>query len=96
MRREGTMPFEFIGNEKFSLIAVDDCYNHIKQAVKLADGTWLLPKMPAALDDQWVRWIGEIRAESLKGADLIILRAGSEREAGDRRPRARRVVSARA
>jgi hypothetical protein len=68
------MAFAFSDNEKFSLIAVDECFSTIKDEVQLPDGTWILPKMPADVDDQWVRWIGETRAESLKDADLVILR----------------------
>jgi hypothetical protein len=68
------MPFSFSDNEKFSLIAIDNCFSEIEEEVELADGTWVLPKMPATLDDQWVRWIGELRADSLRKADLVIVR----------------------
>ena len=68
------MVFAFSDNEKFSLIAVDDCFSLIEGEVLLPDGTWVLSRMPAEVDDQWVRWIGETRAERLKDANLIILR----------------------
>jgi len=68
------MAFSFNDNEKFSLIAIDSCYTHIEEEVQLPDGTWILPKMPATVDAQWIRWIGETRADRLKDANFIILR----------------------
>jgi len=68
------MAFSFTDNEKFSLIAIDDCFSDIETAVKLSDGTWVLPKMPADVGEQWARWIGELRMERLTGADLILVR----------------------
>lgn len=76
------MAFAFSDNEKFSLIAVDDCFSRIEDEVQLPDGTWILPKMPADVDAQWVRWIGETRAESLKDANLIILRRQTSEKPG--------------
>ncbi|HEY0143818.1 MAG TPA: hypothetical protein VGF48_23225 [Thermoanaerobaculia bacterium] len=68
------MAFSFSDNEKFSLIAIDSCFTHIEEEIEFPDGTWILPKMPATVDAQWVRWIGETRADRLKDANLIILR----------------------
>jgi hypothetical protein len=76
------MAFAFTDNEKFSIIAIDGCFSEIKEEVELADGTWILPKMPATLDDQWVRWIGELRAKSLKDADLVIVRRVASEKPG--------------
>jgi len=68
------MAFAFNDNEKFSLLAVDNCFSDIEVEVELPSGTWILPKMPGDVGDQWTRWIGEIRAERLARADLIIVR----------------------
>jgi len=76
------MAFSFTDNEKFSLIAIDNCFSEIEKEIELADGTWILPKMPATLDDQWVRWIGELRAENLRDADLVIVRRVSSEKPG--------------
>src|SRR4051812_18463805 len=76
------MAFAFTDNEKFSIIAIDGCFSEIKEEVELADGTWILPKMPATLDDQWVRWIGELRADSLNDADLVIVRRVTSEKPG--------------
>lgn len=45
------MAFDFSDNEKFSLIAINDCFSDIEGEVELVDGTWILPEMPAALDE---------------------------------------------
>lgn len=68
------MAFSFTDNEKFSLIAIDDCFSDIEEAVELADGTWVLPKMPADVGDTWAKWIGTIRLERLTDANLILVR----------------------
>jgi len=76
------MAFEFSDNEKFSIIAIDSCFSEIEEEVELADGTWVLPKMPATLDEQWVRWIGEMRADRLRKADLVIVRRVTSEKPG--------------
>ncbi len=68
------MAFIFSDNEKFSLIAIDDCFSDIDSEVELSDETWVLPKMPADVGDQWAKWIGEIQMERLGGANLILVR----------------------
>jgi len=68
------MAFSFTDNEKFSLIAVDDCFSDVEEEVELPDGTWVLPKMPADLGDTWAKWIGTIRLEKLTDANLILVR----------------------
>ena len=68
------MPFAFSDNEKFSFIAVDNCFTDLDSEVQLPDGTWILTKLPIKVDDWWVREIGRSRTERLTRANLIILR----------------------
>jgi hypothetical protein len=69
-----TVPFQLSANDKFSLIALHRCFHQIKEETELSDGTWVLPKMPVAMDEWWVRRIGEIRAEKLTQANFVLLR----------------------
>lgn len=68
------MAFVLSNNEKFSLIALDGCYHDIDEEAELSDGTWFLPKMPVPMDEWWVRQIGEMRAEQLTRANLVLIR----------------------
>lgn len=68
------MSFELGNNEKFSLIALDHCYHGIAEDTELLDGTWVLPKMPVPMDEWWIRQIGEIRADRLTKANLVLIR----------------------
>jgi hypothetical protein len=76
------MTFSLNENEKFSFIAIDGCYSDIESEVQLSDGTWVLPKMPADVDEQWIRWVGEIHGRRLSKADLVILRCMESEKPG--------------
>lgn len=68
------MALTFTDNEKFSLIAIYDCWSTVEDEVELADGTWVLPKMPTDVGETWARWVGELRMERLTDANLIPVR----------------------
>jgi hypothetical protein len=68
------MAFVLGDNEKFALIALDECYHDLNEEAELSDGTWFLPKMPVPMDEWWVRQIGEMRAEQLTRANFVLIR----------------------
>jgi hypothetical protein len=68
------MHFVFGDNEKFSLVAVNQCFTYVRTEAQLSDGTWVLPALPTGISELWASWIGTIRLERLTGANLIILR----------------------
>lgn len=75
------MPFSFGSDDKFTFLALNSCFTETKRGeVQLSDGTWVLPKLPTSIDEQWIRWIGELRAERLKNADMILLRREPSKE----------------
>lgn len=76
------MAFAFTDNEKFAIIATDSCFSEVEEEVEFVDGTWVLPKMPAPLDEQWIRWIGELRADSLRKSNFVILRRVTSEKPG--------------
>jgi hypothetical protein len=68
------MSFKFTENEKFSVLAVNSAFNYVKSEAELSDGTWVLPNLPADISELWTSWIGTLRLEKLKRANLILVR----------------------
>lgn len=75
MSRTTKLPFTFRPNSKFALIALDGLYTEgLETENRLADGTWVLPGIPAVADlGTWEGWIGSHRADSLKRANLVLI-----------------------
>jgi hypothetical protein len=76
------MAFGFTENEKFSLLAVNNCYTYVKEETELSDGTWVLPEMPTGVGDTWEKWIGTIRLEHLTRANFILVRRVASEKPG--------------
>ena len=63
-------------NSKFALIAVENAYlqsNSKGFPSQLSDGTWVLQKIPMDIDKGWKEWIGELRYNEFKEANLILI-----------------------
>jgi hypothetical protein len=74
--------FQFAGEGKFALVAVENVYTDFPDNKdykdRLSDGTWILGRIPVAIDAEWKEWIGTIRLERLENSNLImIVREGS-------------------
>lgn len=67
----------FHESNKFALLAVKDAYVEIPEnnefMHQLADGTWLLTKIPIGIDTGWKEWIGSLRYKSLTTSNLILM-----------------------
>jgi hypothetical protein len=64
--------FHFQDSSKFTLVALH-VHTTIGTEFQLADGTWVLPGVPVPDMGVWTHWIGSIRAEQLRRANLILL-----------------------
>lgn len=69
--------FPFAGQEKFALVAVQNLYtvfpNDKNYKYQLSDGTWILGRIPVAVDAYWKEWIGTVRLERLENSNLIMI-----------------------
>jgi hypothetical protein len=67
-------PHEFQNQSKFALLAINSVYTDLPQsAFQLSDGTWVMPGVPVPDLGVWNTWIGSIRLERLKRANLVLL-----------------------
>ena len=65
----------FQENSVFALVAASDAYTDLsEQRFQLSDGTWIMPRLPVA-DEYgiWGKWLGSIRLDRLKRANLVLL-----------------------
>lgn len=69
------MTFQFRRNSKFALLAISGIGSTLPdEEYQLDDGTWVMPRLPAVADlAKWKEWIGSIRSDELKGANLVLL-----------------------
>ena len=69
--------FHFVGQGKFSLVAVENVYTCFPDdngyRHQLSDGTWVFNRIPLAIDAYWKAWIGTIRLGRLQNANLIMI-----------------------
>ncbi len=66
---------QFEEADKFCMIAVENCHTCFSQELRMADGTWILPRLPDdLLDETWSRWLGELMSASISVSNLIVLR----------------------
>ena len=62
--------------EKFALVAVENVYTAFPNKDykhQLSDGTWILGRIPVAIDGYWKEWIGTIGIEQLENSNLIMM-----------------------
>jgi hypothetical protein len=64
--------FHFQDSSKFALVALF-VHTTIETEFQLPDGTWVLPGVPVPDMGVWTQWIGSIRAQQLRRANLILL-----------------------
>jgi hypothetical protein len=62
--------------QKFALLAVENIYADLPDGDhQLSDGTLVLKSIPIDLETNWARWIGSLRADQIRNANLVLLRA---------------------
>ena len=67
------MNYEFQNKGKFALLTFNSIYVDLPPAAfQLSDGTWAMPGVPVPDLDIWKEWIGSIRIEQLKKANLVL------------------------
>jgi hypothetical protein len=67
-------PFHFQRKGKFALLAINSVYTDLPQSsFQLSDGTWVMPSVPVSDLGIWKEWIGSIRLERLRRANLVLL-----------------------
>lgn len=69
------MAHQFQENSVFALVAATDAYTDLpEKRFQLSDGTWIMPRLPVA-DEYgiWEKWLGSIRLDRLKSANLVLL-----------------------
>ena len=69
------MPHRFQENSQFALLAVNNAYADLPdKPFQLSDGTWILHGVPVTDDlGTWGKWLGSIRLERLRSANLVLL-----------------------
>ena len=62
---------------KFSLLLIENVYSALPSdgEDQLSDGTWVLTRVPLAIEAHWKEWIGSVRFEKLKEANIVLLRS---------------------
>ena len=67
----------FAGQAKFALLAAENVHTAFPDdrnyRYQLSDGTWILGRMPVALDADWKEWVGTIQLKQLENSNLIIM-----------------------
>jgi hypothetical protein len=64
-----------IKGQKFALLALKNIYADLPEEHRLSDGTWVLNKVPFDIEAIWTQWIGSLRADQIRGSNLVLLRA---------------------
>ena len=69
------MVHRFQEKSVFALIAATDAYTDLPEhCFQLSDGTWVMPRLPVADKyGAWAEWLGSIRLNRLKDANLVLL-----------------------
>jgi hypothetical protein len=66
--------FEIPINHKYATLALET--NHVKhlfsEPLELGDDLWITGQMPVALPDHWQEWLGSLRVDALKEANLFL------------------------
>src|SRR4030095_823526 len=67
------MNFQFRNKSKFALLTFNNIYAKLNpESFRLSDGTWVMSRVPVRDLGIWKEWIGSIRMERLKEANLIL------------------------
>jgi hypothetical protein len=65
--------YEFQNKGKFALLTFNNIYVELPPAAfHLSDGTWTMPGVPVPDLGIWKEWIGSIRIDGLKKANLVL------------------------
>src|SRR6266566_5267179 len=74
-RLQTQMTFSLQDNDKFALVAIENVYSALPADVEyqLADGTWVLGRVPFGFEDPWREWVGTTRFDQLRAANVILL-----------------------
>jgi hypothetical protein len=65
--------YPFHNKSKFALLTVNNVYTDLPPAAfQLSDGTWVMPGVPVPDLGIWKEWIGSIRMERLRRANLVL------------------------
>ena len=70
-----TQNFSFQEGSKFGLLAINNVYSDLPPGseFQLADGTWVLTRVPFDADVTWKEWIGTINYERLKDSNVVLV-----------------------
>jgi hypothetical protein len=65
--------YKFLNKSKFAFLTFKNIYVDLRPAAfRLSDGTWAMPGVPVPDLGVWKEWIGSIRVEGLKEANLVL------------------------
>lgn len=79
-----TEPTSIKPNQKFSFVALSvNVDGKLPESMPFHQGLWATRKLPVALDEEWKRWIGSIRAERIaEDCNLFLCAAMDSAEPG--------------
>jgi hypothetical protein len=67
-----SVDYKFQNKGKFALLTFNRTYVDLPStAFRLSDGTWVMPGVPVPDLDIWKEWLGSLRIERLKKANLV-------------------------
>jgi hypothetical protein len=65
----------FATGQKFAMMAIGMVYTDLPDYdLQLPDGTWVLNHVPVEIQKHWIEWIGSIRTDQVRHANLVLLR----------------------
>jgi hypothetical protein len=74
MKPRPPLDYQFQNKSKFALLTINNVYTDLpSNGFQLSDGTWVMPGVPVQDLGIWKEWIGSIRMERLRRANLVLL-----------------------
>jgi len=67
--------FRLSVGQKFAVLAIANLYADEEEDHQLSDGTWVLNRVPVAIQEHWVGWVGTLRADRMRQANAVLVRA---------------------
>jgi hypothetical protein len=65
----------FATGQKFAMMAIGMVHTDLPDYdFQLSDGTWVLNHVPVEIQKHWIEWIGSIRTDQVRHANLVLLR----------------------